>query len=104
MRIALNDKAIHIGAILLINPSIAQKLPAQHHQFLLRFNSKELETLPDNNGCNHQIELFGPKQKLRMDLPYQLSQEEQKLLINYLNTMIKEGKIRRSNSTVGRPI
>jgi hypothetical protein len=32
---------------------------------------------------------------------YQLSQEEEKLLVKYLDTMIKEGKIRTSSSTVG---
>jgi hypothetical protein len=35
---------------------------------------------------------------------YQLSQEEEKLLVKYLDTMIKERKIRPSKSTVGSPI
>jgi hypothetical protein len=35
---------------------------------------------------------------------YQLSQAEEKLLVKYLDTMIKEGKIRPSSRTVGSPI
>jgi len=35
---------------------------------------------------------------------YQLSLEEEKLLVKYLDTMIREGKIRPSNTTVGSPI
>jgi hypothetical protein len=35
---------------------------------------------------------------------YQLSQEEEKLLVKYLDTMIREGKIRPSSSTVESPI
>jgi hypothetical protein len=35
---------------------------------------------------------------------YQLSVDEEKLLVKYLDTMIKEGKIRPSSSTVGSPI
>jgi len=34
-RIALNDAAIHIGAIVMSNPSIAQKLPVHYQKFLL---------------------------------------------------------------------
>jgi len=35
---------------------------------------------------------------------YQLFQEEEKLLVKYLDRMIKEGKIRPSNSSVGSHI
>jgi hypothetical protein len=52
-RIALSDKAIHIGAIVMSNPSIAQKLPSQYHKFLLLFDPKESEKFPDNKGCDH---------------------------------------------------
>jgi hypothetical protein len=36
-----------------------------------------------------------------MGLIYKLSEEEEKLLVQYLDTMIKEGKIRPSSSMVG---
>jgi hypothetical protein len=32
-RIALSDKAIHIGAVVMSNPTIAQKLPSHYHKF-----------------------------------------------------------------------
>jgi len=103
-RIALNDAAIHIGAIAMSNPSIAQKLPVHHHKFLLLLDPKEAEKLRDNKGCNHRIELLGAEDKLRMGPIYQLSLEEEKLLVKYLDTMIEQGKIWPSSSTVGSPI
>ena len=63
-RIALNDVAIHIGAIVMSNPSIAEKLPVHYHKFLLLFDPKEAEKLPDNKGCDHRIELLGAEDKL----------------------------------------
>lgn len=103
-RIALSDKAVHIGAIVMSNPSVAAKLPSHYHKFLLLFDPKKSEKLPDNKGCDHRIESLGPDDKLRMGPIYQLSQEEEKLLVKYLDKMIKEGKIRPSSSTVGSPI
>jgi len=99
--IALSDKDIHIGAVVMSNPSIAQKLPVHYHKFLLLLDPKEAEKLPDNKGHDHRIELLGPDNKLRMGPIYQLSRKEEKLLVKYLDTMIKEGKIRPSSSTVG---
>jgi hypothetical protein len=86
------------------NPSIAAKLPSNYHKLLLLYDAKEAEKLPDNKGCDHRIELIGSDDKLRMGPIYQLSQEEEKLLVKYLDIMIKEGKIRPSSSTVGSPI
>jgi len=102
--VALNDKAIHIGAVVMSNPSIALKLPVNYHKFLLLFDPKEAEKLTDNKGCNHRIELLVPEDKLRMGPIYQLSLDKEKLLVEYLDTMIKVGKIRPSSSTVGSPI
>jgi hypothetical protein len=72
--------------------------------FLLPFNSKELEKSPDNKGCHHQIELLGSEDKLWMGAIHQLSQDEEKLFVKYLDTMINDGKIRPSSSTVGSPV
>jgi hypothetical protein len=83
------------------NPTIAQRLRVHCHKFLLLFDPKESEKLPDNQRCNHRIELLGPDDMLRMGPIYQLSQEEEKLLVKSLDTMIREGKIRPSSSTVG---
>jgi hypothetical protein len=65
-RVSLNHKAIHIGAIGMSNPSVAQQLPSHYHTFLLLFNPKESEKLPDNTGCDHQIEFIESEDKLRM--------------------------------------
>jgi len=86
------------------NPSVVQKIPPQYHKFLRLFDLEQAEKLPDNTGCDHRIELLGSEDKLRMGPIYQLSPEEEKLLIQYLDEMIKEGKIRPSSSTVGSPI
>jgi len=86
------------------NASIAQKLPAHYHNFLLLLDLEEAEKLPDNKGCDHEIQLLGAEDNLRTGPIYQLSLEEEKLLVKYLDTMIKEGKIRPSSSPVGSPI
>jgi hypothetical protein len=86
------------------NQSIAQILPLHYHKFFLIFDPKEAEKLPDNNGHDYRIKLLGAKYYLRMGPIYQLSQEEEKLSIKYLHTMINEGKIRPSCRTVGSPI
>jgi hypothetical protein len=103
-RIALNDKAIHFGAIFMSNPLIAPKLPVHYEKLLLLVNPKQSEKLSDNKGCNHRIELLGPNNKSRMGTIYQLSQKEEKLLIKYFDNLIMEGMIRPSSSTVGSPI
>jgi hypothetical protein len=102
--VALNEKAIHIGAIVQSSPTIYNKLPTHYHKILLLFDPEEAEKLPDNKGCDHRIELLGPDDKPRMGPIYQLAVEEEKILIKYLDTMIREGKIRPSSSTVGSPI
>jgi hypothetical protein len=101
--VALNGKAIHIGAIVQSSPTILNQLPTHYHKFLLLFDPEEAEKLPDNKGCDHRIELLGPDDKLRMGPINQLSVEEEKILMKYLDTMIREGKIRPSSSTVGSP-
>jgi len=83
--------------------SVPQKLPVHYHMFLPLFDIKELEKSPDNTGCHHWIELLGPEDKLRMGAIRQLSQDEEKIFVKYLDTMIKDGNIRPSSSTVGSP-
>jgi hypothetical protein len=100
-RIALNNQTIHIGAIVMRTPSIARKLPGCYHKFLLPFNPKKSKKLPDIRGCDHRIELLGPNNKVKMGPIYPLSREEEKLLIKYLDMMIKEGKILPFDTTVG---
>jgi len=66
MTIALDENAIHIGTIDMRNSSLAPKLPPHNHEFMLLFDSKGSDKLPDNSGCDHRIELLGPEDKLQM--------------------------------------
>jgi len=86
------------------NPSIVQKLPTHYHKFSLLFDPKESEKLPDNNGCDQRIELLRTEDQLQMGPIYQMSQEEEKLLVQYVDTMMNQGKFRPSSSTVGSSI
>jgi len=103
-RIVLRHDAINIGTTISRNPEIAKKLPEHYHKWLLLFDPDEAEKLPDNKGCDHRIELKTAEDQLRMGPIYQLSIEEEKILIKYLEKMIKEGKVRQSSSPVGSPI
>jgi len=80
------------------------KLPKQYHKFILLFDPEHTEKLPDSRGCDHWIEHITTEDKLRMGPIYQLSQEEEKILVQNLEKIIKGKKIRPSSSSVGCPI
>jgi len=103
-RVALNKDAIHIGSLVQSTPSMLDRLPKQYHKFLLLFDPDHAEKLPDYTGCDNRIELTTSGDKLRMGPIYQLSQEEGKILVEYLEKMIREKKIWPSSSLVGSPI
>jgi len=103
-RVALNPDAIHIGALVQTSSSMLEKLPKCYHKYLLLFEPEHAEKLPDNRGCDHKIELITSEDKLRMGPIYQLSQEEEKIVVKYLEKMIKEKNIRPSSGSVGSPI
>jgi len=65
----------------------------------LLFDPKKSEKLPDNKGCHHHIELKAAEDQLRMGPIYRLILEEEQLLKEYLDNLIREGKIRPSSST-----
>jgi len=102
--VALNKDGIHIGTLGQSTPSMLDRLPKQYHKFLLLFDPEHAEKLPDHCGCDHRIELITSEDKLRMGPIYQLSQEEEKILVEYLEKIIKVKKIRPSSSLVGSPI
>ena len=58
----------------------------------------------DSTECAHRIVLTALDDTLRMGLIYQLSQAEEKVPIQYLQKMIKEGKMWFSSSSVGSPL
>jgi hypothetical protein len=103
-RVSLRADAINIGRIINRNPEIAKKLPEHYNKWLLLFDPEEAEKLPDDKGCDHRIELKTADDQLRMGPIYQLSKEEEKILIKYIDNMVKEGKILQSSSPVGSPI
>lgn len=80
------------------------QFPKQYHKCLLFFNYEHAEKLPHSQGCDHWIELITSEENLRMGPIYQLSQQEEKILVQYPYEMIKEMKIRPSSSSVGSPI
>jgi len=102
--VALSKDAIHIGSLVQSSPSMLEKLPEVYHMYLLLFYPKHAEKLSDDQGCDHKIELITLEDKLRVGPIYQLSQEEEKILVEYLQKMIKEKRIRPSGSSVGSPI
>jgi hypothetical protein len=60
------------------------QLPKQYHKFLLLFDPEHAEKLTDHRGCDHRIERITPEDKLQIGPIYQLSQEEEKILVEYL--------------------
>jgi len=89
-RVALNKDAIHICSLVQSMPSMLDRLPKQYHKFLLLFDLEHAEKLPDHRGCDHRIELTTSDDQLRMAPIYQLSQEKEKILVEYLEKMIRE--------------
>jgi len=79
------------------------RLPIQNHKVLFLYDPEHAERLPDNRGCDHQIELITLDDKLRMGCIYQLSLEEERILVQYLRKMIKEKNIPPCSSSVGSP-
>lgn len=88
-RVTLNNNARHIGTLVERTPKILQWLTECYHMLLLRFNPHHAETLPDSRGCDHRIQLTTSEEKLRMGPIYQLSQPEEKVLVLYLDKIIK---------------
>jgi len=81
-----------------------EKLPKCYHKYLLLFDPEHAEKLPDIRGCDHKIEFITSEDKPRMGPIYQLSQAEEKILVEYLEKMIMEKEIRPSSGSVGSPI
>ena len=92
-QVALNNDAIHIGAIAQSSPFMLERLPKCCHKYLLLFDPEHAEKLPHSRGCDHRIELITSVDKLRMGPIDQLSQQEEKILVDYLEKMIREKKM-----------
>jgi hypothetical protein len=86
------------------NPYILQKLPPQYQKWLLLFDPKETDKLPDRKECDDCIELKSAEENLRMGPIDQLTLEEARQFKEYLDKMIQQGKERLSSSPIGSPI
>jgi hypothetical protein len=80
------------------------RLPKQYHKFLSLFDLEYAKKHPNSRDCNHRIELITTEDKLCMGPIYQLSQGDEKILVQYFAKMIREKKIRPSSSSVRSPI
>jgi len=89
-RVALRPDAINIGDIVCNSPTLIEKLPKLYHNWLLIFNPKEAEKLPKHKESDHRKELISSEDELRMGPSYQLSLQEEKLLVEYLEKIRKK--------------
>jgi hypothetical protein len=83
---------------------IIQKLSPQYHKRVLLIDPKESEKLPDNKGCDHHVELKTAEENLSMGSMYRLTLEAERLLEEYMDQMIHEGKLRSSLSPIESPV
>jgi hypothetical protein len=63
--VALRPDAIHIEAVIFSNPESLKKISLQYHKWLLLFDPKESEKLPDNKECDYRIGLKTAEANLR---------------------------------------
>jgi hypothetical protein len=71
---------------------------------MLVFGYEHAETLPDNRGCDHWIQLLTSNDQFHMGRIYRFSTEKETILVESLAKMIREGKMWPSSSSVGSPI
>jgi len=80
------------------------KLPTPQDKCVVLCHPEHAEKLLDSRGCDHRTELIGSEDTLWMGPIYQLSQEEEKIFVQYLDKIINDGKIHASSSAVGSPL
>jgi hypothetical protein len=104
-KVIWRSDAINIGAIAFnATKQLAEKLPPQYHKWLLLFDHQESEKLPRHGPYDHEINLKTPDDQVKVGPIYRLSQEEERLLREYILKMLKERKIQPSQGQAGSPI
>jgi len=83
--------------------ALASHLPAQYRDFVGIFGKAALASLPTHRPQDMVIDLEPGKQP-RSGKLYPLSPDELELRKQYLDKMLKNGKIRPSKSSSGTPI
>ena len=82
---------------------LAERLPTQYRDFVRIFGKAAQAALPAHGEQDMTIDLEPGKQPPSGKL-YPLSLDELELLKEYLDEMLKNGKIRPSKSSAGAPI
>ncbi|MCU1441842.1 MAG: hypothetical protein JWP85_2839, partial [Rhodoglobus sp.] len=89
----ISDEVVHLRAL----------IPPEYHQFLDVFLPSEADKLPPHRPYDHAIDLE-PGQNPPWGPIYSLSGGELKVLREYLDRMLRLGKIQASKSPAGAPI
>jgi hypothetical protein len=101
-----DPEAQFIGSICLLEDesvNLRETLPSWLHKFLKVFLPSEADKLPPHRSYDHAIDLEPGKQPPWGPV-YSLSEVELKVLREYLEKMLRLGKIRPSKSPAGAPI
>jgi transposase InsO family protein len=110
--LVLDPNAITIGHIGSIPAEIASasaenpwqdRIPNAYRDFLDLFSPGKASSLPKSSPWDHHIHLKDGAE-LKPGGLYRLSEHESKVLKDYINKNLREGKIRPSSSPVGAPV
>src|SRR5437660_10309657 len=104
----LEDKdTIIIGSMTYFAPpdheSLKKTIPMEYHDFLHLFGEKLAAELPGQRPFDHAIDIV-PGKEVTFGPIYPLSKPQKEVLREYLDRMIREGKIQSSKSPAGAPI
>src|SRR5947209_1928270 len=102
-----DPEAAVIGSMTYFEPPDAEGLrkiiPKPYHSFLNLFGEKLAAQLPPHRNFDHAIDLQ-PGTEVPFGPIYPLSEPQREVLREYLDRMIREGKIQSSKSPAGAPI
>ena len=100
----LDNRGRHSDMSRVLEKRVPPDIPEQYREFEKLFQ-EELgpAALPKHRKCDHEIKLM-PGTEPGYQSIYKLSEKELDALKEYINTMLKKGFIRRSESPAGYPV
>ena len=102
-----DEEAMVIGSMTYFAPpeteGLKKIIPHEYHDFLHLFGEKLAAKLPNHRKFDHAIEIL-PGKEVPFGPIYPLSEPQKKVLREYLDRMIGQGKITPSKSPAGAPI
>ena len=100
----LDNRGRHSDMSRVLEKRVPPDIPEQYKEFKKLFQ-EELgpAALPKHRKCDHEIKLM-PGTEPGYQSIYKLSEKELDALKEYINTMLKKGFIRRSESPAGYPV